>query len=72
MKGKYEEMVRCGLRFTSEVLMNDTVSTCIEEPELGDFDISITKNGPEAQAGMVKMLQAFDENKFHSWKGTYL
>lgn len=63
----YDTMLSHSLRFTVEDLSNGVVSTCIEHPELGDFDISLTKNGPEVQAGMVKMLNSFSTEKFQKW-----
>lgn len=71
LEDKYNLLAELGLRFTAEVLTTGEVSTCIEH-ELGDFDMSITPNGPEVQKGMIDMLRRFNENKFHSWKGSYL
>ena len=62
----YEAMRRHGCRLTAEVLSTGHVSQCIEHDE-GDFDIKITKNGPDVQEALVRMLRAFDGPTFENW-----
>lgn len=62
----YEAIHRHKCRLTAEVLMNGMVSQCIEHDE-GDFAIEITKNGPEVQDALVKMIREFDGVKFDEW-----
>lgn len=60
----YEEMRKSGCRFEAEVLATGMVSMTISNPKTEeDIDISLTRNGPEVQAGMVEML------KRGLWKG---
>src|ERR1700722_9740514 len=65
---KYEELKRCGARFTSEILNTGEVSICIEKPEISDYDILIVPNGPEIQAAMIDLLERFDVEKFTNWE----
>jgi len=62
----YEALRRHGCRLTAEVLIGGLVSQCIEHEE-GDYAIEVTKNGPEVQAALVKMLREFDGAAFTRW-----
>lgn len=54
----YQEMMASGCRFEAEMLMTGQVSVTISNPkDEEDLDFSITRNGPEVQAGMIAMLQ---------------
>lgn len=65
---RYAAVRECGCRLTAEVLSTGHVSCCIEHPRLGDFDISVTPNGPQVQVGIEKMLLRFTPEKFAAWK----
>jgi len=52
----YSEMLIANCRLEAEVLMNNMVSITVSNGE-EDIDISLTRNGPEVQMGMVAMLQ---------------
>jgi hypothetical protein len=67
-KAKYEEMRAAGCRLTAEILSNGNVTCCIEHREYGDFDISLTENGPEVQAGIETMLRRFTLEAFEAFK----
>lgn len=62
----YEALRRHGCRLTAEVLMTGLVSQCIEHEE-GDYDIRITKNGPEVMTELGTMIREFDGAKFEEW-----
>lgn len=64
----YRLMLECGCRLTAEMLTTGEVSCTIEEPDLGDFDISISPNGPEVPKGIEAMLKDFTVEKFNEWK----
>jgi hypothetical protein len=67
-KPQYEAILRNGLRLTAELLrMHNTVSCCIENLKYGDFDISLTVNGPQVQTGLEEMLKRFDEQHYLRW-----
>lgn len=64
----YEVMRKAGCRLTMEELMSGQVSVCIEEPELGDYNIRIVSNGPEVTRAVEAMLKGFDAKAFEAWK----
>lgn len=55
-KEQYRQMIVCGCRFEAEQLTTGEVSVTISDGE-GDVDISITRNGPAVQNGMIAMLE---------------
>lgn len=64
----YEAMRKVGCRLTMEELMSGDVEVCIEEPELGDYNIRIVSNGPEVTRAVEAMLKGFDAKAFEAWK----
>lgn len=68
LKDKYELIRKLGLSLTAEVLSTGNVSCTITDNELGDIDISLTKNGPEVQVGIEKMLARFNESTYQDFK----
>ncbi len=65
----WEKVRDCGLRMTVELLSDwQTVSMCIEDPELGDFDCVLAPNGPEVQVKLSEMLLRFNPAKVPAWR----
>lgn len=67
---KQWELVRAnGFRMTVEILGTGAVSQCIEDPELGDFDIELCRNEPGAPwIALKKLLLRFDPKDAAEWK----
>lgn len=65
---KFAQVQKAGCRITAEILSTGQVSCCIEHPSIGDFDISVTPNGPEVQRGIETMIRRFDPVKCTHWK----
>jgi hypothetical protein len=68
LAGKVAEIQAAGCRFTSEMLMTDTCSFCIEYPPLGDFDIALSPNGQQIPLKIAEMIRSFDTDTFNRWK----
>lgn len=68
LQSKYRILHDCGARLTAEVLTTGAVSVCVEEPEIGDFDIRVHKNGPEVPAAIADMIDVFDPIAFRAWQ----
>lgn len=64
----YQKVVAAGLRMTIELLSNGAVSMCIEDPEIGDFDIEVCSNGPAVPEKLSEMLLRFDPTKVEEWR----
>lgn len=65
----YEKVKAAGFRMTVEMLSDySTVSQCIEDPELGDFDIELCPNGPEVPRRLSAMLLRFDPVLAAKWR----
>jgi len=65
---KYEQIKAAGARLTAEIFDGGECSFCIEEPELGDYEILIVQNGPKVPVEITKMLRRFDPANFEAWK----
>lgn len=64
---QWQKVEAAGLRMTVELLPTGLVSQCIEHPELGDFDMELTKNGPEVVTGLYNLLNRFDPAVVPAW-----
>jgi hypothetical protein len=56
---KVAAILSAGFRFEIEMLRNGMVSATISD-DYGDWEYSITPNGPEVPDGIISMIQAFD------------
>lgn len=56
----YKTIESLGLRMTVEQLTTGEISMCIEDPLLGDFDITICSDGPEVLTALTGMLNRFN------------
>jgi hypothetical protein len=65
---KLEQIAAAGCRLTAEILSTGICSFCIEEPELGDFDITLVVNGPQVPIKITDMIQRFTPELFEQWK----
>lgn len=55
-KTKYFDMLKANCHFEAEVLSTGEISLTVSN-STSDVDCEITSNGPEVQAGLVKMLE---------------
>jgi hypothetical protein len=65
---KYIMIRLLGGRLTAEILQNGAISQCIEVPELDDYDMVVSANGPDVVSDRRKMLLRFDPLDFAQWK----
>jgi hypothetical protein len=63
----YCKIIECGCRITAEVLTTSVVSLCIENPEMGDFDIKICENNGSTIEILEKMIDNFSEEEYKDW-----
>lgn len=54
-----KEIIASGLAFECEVLGNGTVSLTITDPEHGDLDIRLAKNGPDVLGAVKSLVMEF-------------
>ena len=65
---KHEDMTERGCRFTAEVV-GDSLSLCIEHPEIGDFDIELIENDPGSMnIGLEQLMDRYSGSEFVRWK----
>ena len=63
---QYALLTSCGCHINCEQLQTGEAVTYIRH-EYGDFDIVITPCGPEADKGLLKMIDSFKESEFNAW-----
>lgn len=64
----WEKVEAAGFRMTVELLGNGNVSQCIEDPELGDYDIALCLNGPAVPSKLKAMLARFNPDDVPKWR----
>lgn len=64
----YQKLASMGFRLTVEELQNGIVSQCIEDPELGDFDMALSHNDESVKTELSKMLLRFSEFAAENWR----
>lgn len=65
---KLEEIKNAGCRLTAEILTTGVCSFCIEKPEIGDFDMELSPNGPGVKEAVTKMILRFSPKDFQVWE----
>ncbi len=64
---KYQEAQKLGFRMTSEILRTGAVSMCIEDRNLGDYDMTLCTNGQDVHIKLKEMLMRFDPIEAQKW-----
>lgn len=64
----YKKIRASGFRMTVELLSNGKVSMCIEDPSIGDFDLTISENGPAVPVKLSELLLRFDPKAAEKWR----
>lgn len=64
----YLKLASMGFRLTVELLQNGIVSQCIEDPELGDFDMALSPNDENVPVELSKMLLRFNAYAAENWR----
>ncbi len=66
---KFLELKAAGCEMTAEVLRTGECSFCIACPSVeGDFDCTVTTNGPGVAEAILKMILDFKIEEFNAWK----
>lgn len=63
-----EKIKNAGCRITAEAIPPNMVNFCVEEPEVGDYDMILIPNKVGNRAELEKMIERFDLTKFEKWK----
>ncbi len=64
------KIIAAGFRFTVEILSNGSVSQCIEDRDVGDYDCVICANGPDVPAKAREMVLRFNPEEAALWRKT--
>lgn len=64
----YQVLASMGFRLTAEVLANGIVSQCIEDPDVGDFDMELSPNNEQVPIALSQMLLRFKPELAKQWR----
>ena len=62
----YKRVRTAGMIVTAENI-DEMISFCLEHPDLGDFDVTLVRNGPKVPVKLGELLLRFDETAFAEW-----
>ena len=68
IKKRIAQIKKLGLRLTCEFLSTKEICFCIEDPELGDFKMTVATSKETTQIEIRSLLLGFSISQYKKWK----